>query len=501
MIKVLTTAQTKELDNFTINQAEIQSIELMERACQAFVDWFVDRFDSSNSVFVICGTGNNGGDGLGIARLLDELNYEVKIFIIQGKGIPSSDFKKNMRSLPPGLVATFLSKSDSVNFPTPHIIIDALFGSGLSRPLEGFYETVVNTINDIDAIRVAVDIPSGLFADGHTSSVSVKAHYTVSFQLPKLAFLLPECYEFVGEWYCVDIGLSKDFISDAASQNFVLDRFSIRSLIRHRKKFNHKGDFGHSLIVAGSLGKIGANILATRAALRTGSGLVTSLTPQCGYTAIQSSVPEAMVLVDSQENFLSQSPDISPFSAIGIGPGLGKDKETVGLLSNLLTNNNLPCVLDADAINILAENSELQSLIPANTILTPHPGEFRRLVGEWQNDFERLELQRNLSKRLNSIVVLKGAHTSISMPNGDVYFNSTGNPAMATAGSGDVLTGIITALLAQYYSPPEAALLGVYLHGMAGDSASKGRYSIIASDIIAQIPKALSRLTFKHITE
>jgi len=501
MIKILTTAQTKKLDDFTIKHGRIESIELMDCACQAFVDWFVDRFDSSNSVLVVSGTGNNGGDGLGIARLLAELKFKVELFVVQGSGTPSSDFKKNMRSLPANLVATILNKSDSVNLPTCNIIIDALFGSGLSRPLEGFYESVVHAINNVDATRIAVDIPSGLFADAHTDGISVRAHHTVSFQLPKLAFLLPECSEFVGEWHCVDIGLSKDFIDGSDSKNFVLDEVSVRNLIRQRKKFNHKGSFGHSLIVAGSLGKIGANILATKSALRTGSGLVTSLTPRSGYTAIQGSVPEAMVIVDSEENFLSQLPDIGSFSAIGIGPGLGKDKRTISFLSDLLSKNKLPCVLDADALNILAENSELQSLIPANSILTPHPGEFRRLVGDWRNDFERLDLLRSLSNRLNSIVVLKGAHTSISLPDGNVYFNTTGSPAMATGGSGDVLAGIITALLAQHYPPHEAAILGVYLHGLAGDFASKGRYSIIATDIISQIPLTLSWLTSSHIAE
>ncbi len=493
MIKILSTSQIKELDAFTIKNEPIASIDLMERACSGFVEWFIERYDSSKSVLVICGTGNNGGDGLGIARLLSWMPYNITVLIVQSSS-ESEDFQKNLKRLPPHVDQSVIQNPVHFGLPSSDIIIDALFGSGLSRPLEGIQAKVVSAMNQSNAIRIAVDIPSGLLADSHTFGPVVQAHHTVTFQLPKLSFLLPYNYSTVGEWHMVDIGLSRKFIAQASTRNYLVDEIGIQELIRPRKKYSHKGDFGHSLIIGGSLGKMGANILATKAALRTGSGLVTSLVPKCGYTAIQSSLPEAMALMDPQENFLSHMPDIRPFNSIGIGPGIGKNKLTIEFVKAFFESQDIPCVIDADALNILSENGSVQNLIYPNSILTPHPGEFRRLVGEWQNDFERLELQRQLATRLKSIVVLKGAHTSIAMPTGEVYFNTTGNPAMATGGSGDVLTGILTALLAQQYPPQDAALLGVFLHGLAGDLASKNRHAIIASDIIEEIPFAFQWL-------
>jgi ADP-dependent NAD(P)H-hydrate dehydratase / NAD(P)H-hydrate epimerase len=497
MIKILSNSQIKELDSSTIQEEKIRSFDLMERACSAFVDWFIQRFGATTSILIVCGTGNNGGDGLGIARLLAYMPFQIKVVIIEGSS-ESADFKENLKQFPATIEKKIISASGGIELPSSEIIIDALFGTGLSRPLDGVYASVVKTINQSQATIISVDIPSGLFSDAHTDGPTVRAHHTVTFQLPKLSFLLPQSHASVGECHIVDIGLSQQFISKANTNNYLIDEPSIKEIIRPRKKFGHKGDYGHSLIVAGSLGKIGANILATQAALRTGSGLVTSMIPKCGYTAIQSIVPEAMAIVDPNDDYLCHLPNLNGFTSIGIGPGIGKEKKTVGLLSSLLRSRTQPCVLDADALNILSENLEMQSSIPPNSILTPHPGEFKRLAGQWGNDFERLELQRKLSDRLRAIIVLKGAHTSIALPNGEVFFNSTGNPAMATGGSGDVLTGMITALLAQQYPPHEAAILGVYWHGLAGDMAAKIRHTIIASDIISQIPIAIKSLTSSH---
>jgi ADP-dependent NAD(P)H-hydrate dehydratase / NAD(P)H-hydrate epimerase len=494
MIKILSTPQIKDLDAFTIKQQNIPSIQLMERACLAFTDYFIKRFDTSQTILVVCGTGNNGGDGLGIARLLTLMSCNVKVYVIRGGASESNDFKENLSVLPSSVERVTIQGNDEIQFPESDIIIDALFGSGLSKPLEGIYAKAVEAMNAKKAIRVAVDIPSGLFSDAHSSGVIVKAHFTISFQVPKLCFFLPQYYMYVGQWSIVDIGLDKGFIEKVNVNYLLLDESSIKKLIKARNKFDHKGHHGHSLIVAGSKGKIGANILATRAALRTGSGLVTSLVPACGQVALQTAVPEAMTLIDPEEDFLTQLPDIKSFSSIGVGPGIGLEKRTNHFLSSLFSHEVIPSVIDADALNILSENREMQRLVSPNSILTPHPGEFRRLVDNWGNDFDRLVKQRALSARLKSIIVLKGAHSSISFPNGDVYFNSSGNPSMATGGSGDVLTGILTSLLAQGYIPQEAALIGVYLHGLAGDLAAKERHTIIASDIIEQIPFALKRL-------
>ncbi|MFM7850436.1 MAG: NAD(P)H-hydrate dehydratase, partial [Flammeovirgaceae bacterium] len=384
------------------------------------------------------------------------------------------------------------SEFDTHNFD---IIIDAIFGSGLSRPASGVYAQVMNAINESKAKVVAVDVPSGLYVNKHSSGDIVKAHYTVSFQLPKLAFLLPENEKYVGEWAVVDIGLSKDFVRNTNCDYFFVDKKSTGKLLKPRHRFSHKANYGHALLLAGSYGKIGACVLAARAALRAGVGLLTIGSPKCGYNILQTSVPEAMVQPDEADKYLSKLSELN-YQTVGVGPGIGKHPETAEVLKNLLSNFRQPMVLDADALNILAENSSLFSFVPKNSILTPHPKEFERLIGRWGNDFERLEKQKQLSKQYHWVIVLKGANSSITSPRGEVFFNSTGNAGMATAGSGDVLTGILTALLAQGYESTEAAVLGVYLHGLAGDLAAYdiGQDSLMASDIITYLPQAFRAL-------
>jgi hydroxyethylthiazole kinase-like uncharacterized protein yjeF len=345
-------------------------------------------------------------------------------------------------------------------------------------------------------VRVAIDIPSGLMADSISQGPVVEARYTISFQLPKLAFLLPQNQRFVGAWKVVDIRLSKEFLQTINTSFFYLGLKDARKILKPRSTFDHKGDFGHALVVAGSYGKLGAAVLASRAALRAGVGLLTVHVPQCGYSVLQTAVPEAMVDVDAHDAYLTNHQELDHYSTIGIGPGLGKDAETVNALASILSNFKNPVVIDADALNILSEHRALQEFIPAGSILTPHPKEFQRLAGAWKDDFERLEKQKKLAAQLNVVVIVKGAYSSIASPDGTVYFNSTGNPGMATGGTGDVLTGILTALLAQGYSPVEAACLGVYVHGLAGDIAArhKGMVSMIASDVIDHLPEAFQKL-------
>jgi NAD(P)H-hydrate epimerase len=496
MIKILTSAQTRELDQYTIDHEPIASIDLMERACQAFTDWFITRFRQEKKIGVVCGTGNNGGDGLGIARKLKELGYPVDVWVVHGSN-ESADFKINLDRL-----ASYIKVSKISQSPTPDlfrgsdILIDALFGSGLSRPAEGIYADVISAVNESSAVRIAVDIPSGLSADSSSQGVVVQADHTVSFELPKLAFLLPENQNAVGEWHLVNIGLSKEFVKTVSCQHFFVDARSIKKILRPRNKFSHKGSYGHALLVAGSFGKMGACILAAKATLRSGVGLLTVHVPNCGYPIIQTSVPEAMASADISENFFTSiSGDLS-YTAIGIGPGLGVDGETINAFAKTLKHFKSPMVIDADGLNILAEHQELFSLAPKESILTPHPKEFERLVGKWANDFDRLELQKKFSARHELIVVVKGAHTVTVFPDGQVYFNSTGNPGMATGGSGDVLTGLLTGLLAQGYSPQDAALLGVYLHGLAGDLGAQdlSMESLTASDLIDYLPEAFKKL-------
>ena len=495
MLKILNTTQIKALDEFTIKHEPIASIDLMERACHAFVSWFTRHFDITKRVGIICGTGNNGGDGLGIARLLKEWGYPLNVWIVQGPIPESPDFKINLQRLNGKVEASeIITETDQGLFADQDILIDAIFGSGLSRPPEGIYAQAIRCINRTNAIRIAVDIPSGLMADKSSGGEIVQAHHTVTFQLPKLSFLLPESGSAVGDWNVVNIGLSQEFIHQAENNYFLVEKIDIKKILHGRSKFSHKGNFGHALLIAGSHGKMGAAILGARAAMRSGLGLLTVHVPQCGYEIIQTSVPEAMVSVDESDTIFSMVPKTENFNSIGIGPGIGQDKQTAKALATLLEFVGKPMVLDADAITILGANRELIQRIPKGNILTPHPKEFERLADSWATDFERLDKQVDFSRKTNTIVLLKGAHTSITTPEGKVYFNNTGNPGMATAGSGDVLTGLVTGFLAQGYTSEESALLGAWIHGLAGDCAFNkvGEEALIASDIIDYLPEAFA---------
>lgn len=499
MIKILNTHQIKSLDASTIQHEPILSIELMERACRSFTSWFTERFTALNKVGVVCGAGNNGGDGLGVARMLLEWGSPVKVWVVKGSVPMTEDFKVNLEKLQARSADIFeiVTESDQGLFAGCDILIDALFGSGLSRPAEGIYAQAIRCMNQAAAIRIAIDIPSGLMADKPSVEPVVRAQHTVTFQLPKLAFFLPESHAYTGQWTVVDIGLDKSYIRSADTVYYYFTQKAAKKIMKPRSKFDHKGDFGHGLMVAGSYGKIGAAVLSSRAALRSGIGLLTTHVPKCGYSILQSAVPEAMVDVDAHEGYLTNHQELDHYTVIGAGPGLGKDKETVEALGSILRHFKKPVVIDADGLNILAEHRELLEHVPAGSVLTPHPKEFQRLVGKWANDFERLEKQKQLAAQLNSVIVLKGAYTSVAAPDGNVYFNSTGNPGMATGGTGDVLTGVVTALLAQGYAAIDAARLGVLIHGLSGDlaAAEKGMVSLTASDVIDYLPEAFKKIS------
>lgn len=497
MIKIVTADQIKAWDEFTIREESIASIDLMERACQAFVTWFVERYDSSHKIGIVCGTGNNGGDGLGVARLLNDWHYPVKVWIVRGSGTESIDFVTNLKRLNSKIsVSEITSSADCELFADRAILIDAIFGSGLSRPVEGIYAKVIDCLNKANKIKIAIDIPSGLSIDHPSTGAIFKADQTVSFQIPKLAFLQPENQHWVGEIHVVDIGLNKKYLNDVKVTHFLVTLKSVKRILKPRSRFDHKGKFGHALLIAGSTGKMGACILSARATLRSGAGLLTVHVPRNGYSIIQTAVPEAMATTDQSTDFFSGRDVESFFTTIGIGPGLGQANETVQGFEYLLKNFNRPMVIDADALNILSSNPELQKLIPEGSVLTPHPGEFVRLVGEWKNDFEKLDKLKELAARLQSIIILKGAYTAIATPDRNIYFNSTGNPGMATGGSGDVLSGVLTGLLAQEYSSLEASITAVYVHGLAGDLAvrEKGEISLIAGDIIDYLSAAFKKV-------
>ncbi|HEY3403862.1 MAG TPA: NAD(P)H-hydrate dehydratase [Ohtaekwangia sp.] len=498
MMRILSAKQIRELDANTIAHEPVASIDLMERACHAFVQWFAEHIEATKKIGIVCGTGNNGGDGLGIARMLNDWNYSVKVWIVRGPVPESTDFQTNLSRLKDKRIEIFdiINESDKGLFHDRDVLIDAVFGSGLSRTPEGIYAQVINCINQTDVTRIAVDIPSGLMADSCSAEPIVKAHYTVSFQMPKLAFLFPGSHPYVGKWTMVDIGLNKSYIKNTDTPHFYFTAKDARRMIRKRSTFDHKGTFGHSLLIAGSSGKIGAAVLSARAALRSGTGLLTIHIPRCGYQIIQSSVPEAMASIDLHEDHVTECKALQNYSAVGIGPGLDQHPETVKAFRKILEEYKRPMVIDADALNMLAVHSELLSLVPAGSILTPHPKEFERIVGNWTDDFHKLEKLKTLASQLKSVVVLKGAYSAVATADKKVYFNSSGNPGMATGGSGDVLTGILTGLLAQRYDSADAARLGVYLHGLAGDLAVQGtgEYSLIASDLIHSLPAAFQRV-------
>lgn len=501
-MKILSASQQREADAYTIAHEPIPSIRLMERAAQACVQRMLDKdrplWSGRPEIHVVCGMGNNGGDGLAIARMLAARKYKIQVWLIRHAEKASADFKQNekrLKSIKSVKVKWVHSASELPSaLVEGAVVIDALFGSGLNRPAEALAASAIQWMNRSGRKVISVDLPSGLSADSPIAPGTpvVQASHTLTFQSPKLSFLLPSSGNFAGNFSILDIGLHPDYISGVPCRNHFLLRKEVALMKRHRSGFSHKGSYGHALMVAGSLGMMGAAVLSSRSCLTAGAGLVTARIPRCGYTVLQTANPEVMVEVDESETMLSGKIDTSRYDAIGIGPGLGTAEETARSFKLLIQEYKRPMVIDADAINILAENKTWLAFLPPNSVLTPHPGEFRRLAGEWENDLQRLELQREMAQRFGVYIVLKGAHSSIACPDGTVYFNSTGNPGMATAGSGDVLTGMLTGLLAQGYDPKEASLLGVYLHGLAGDLAREehGEEAMIARNIIENIGKA-----------
>lgn len=504
-MKIFSATQIKELDAYTIANEPIASIELMERAAQTFVTWFIQKFpDEDTPIYIFCGPGNNGGDGLAVARLLHQRFYPVTVYACQIGSDASPDFQKNWQRLPRNSEMKIFSIWQDDYLPELSqnaIVIDAIFGSGLNRPIEGYWATLITYLNEQALTRVAIDVPSGLYTDQHTEGICIKAHKTFTFEMPKLAFVFPENYDKVGEWYYESIQLHADFINKTSTNYYYLDQNMMQTFIRKRQKYDHKGTYGHALLITGSYGKIGATILSARACLRSGVGLLSLHVPKCAYSILQISVPEAMVSVDRHEFYFSEAPTIERYQAIGIGCGLDTKKTSAEALEILLEESKTPLVIDADGLNLIAKNKNLMGKIPKNSILTPHPKEFSRLFGEAADDFARNNLQRLMAQELGVYIILKGAHTCIAAPDGTCYFNSTGNPGMATGGTGDVLTGILTGLFAQQYSALEAAILGVYLHGLAGDlaAAEVGQEALIAGDLIEYLGKAFGKLENKRM--
>jgi len=496
-MKILSKEQIYEGDKITIERQGISSADLMERAGIQIFDWLHKRMQGAQvPIQVFCGIGNNGGDGLVLSRHLVTHGYNVKTYVVNCSDKRSKDFLTNydrIKTVTRNWPTLLSCKEEFPEIDPDDIIVDAIFGIGLNRQADNWVKELFQHFRASKAFTLSIDMPSGLYANKipEDDNGVVWAGYVLSFQSPKLVFFLPDTGKFLKEWEVLDIGLDFEYLSTIKTEANLMGKLEVLPMYKQRDKFSHKGDFGHSLIIGGSYGKIGAVTLASRAALNIGAGLVTAYVPKCGYTILQTAFPETMVISDVNEKFISSIDfEIRP-TVIAFGIGIGTHIKTIATFEAFLKQNKLPLVIDADGINIISKKKTLLKLLPKNCVLTPHPKELERLIGKWNDDFEKLKKVITFSKKHNLIIVIKGANT-ITVFKDKLYINSTGNPGLATAGSGDVLTGIICGLISQGYSNIEAAIFGVYLHGKAGDIAAMdyGYESVIASHIINYLGEA-----------
>lgn len=503
-MKIFTSAQIHELDKYTIEHEPISSIDLMERAAKALSRAIEEEWTNRTPIVVFAGPGNNGGDALAISRILAEDGYSVSVFLFNVLNHLSEDCAANKQRLIDGKKVKSFTEI-TLNFDPPELttdtlVIDGLFGSGLNKPLAGGFAAMVKYINQSSAQVVSIDIPSGLMCEDNTYNIHqniIHADLTLTLQQKKLSMLLADNQAYIGRLKVLDIRLSPTYISATDSQYRILEESDIRSRILNRNDFAHKGSMGSALIIAGSYGMAGAAVLCTKACLRSGAGKVYTHTPRRNYDIMQISVPEAILQTDHEETYFSETVDTEAYNAMAIGPGLGMQENTAITLISQIRRATCPMVIDADAINILGNHRAWIQQLPKDIILTPHPKEFDRLAGATSNGcYDRLHRAQQMAEHLQAYIILKGHYSALCMPDGHIEFNPTGNSGMATAGSGDVLTGIITALLARGYSEADACRVGMYLHGLAGDLAAKdlGKESLIASDIIAYLPQAFLRV-------
>lgn len=490
-MKIFTAKKIRQCDEFTIANEPVASIQLMERAAQACIYWISEYCKIHKSFVIFCGNGNNGGDGLAIARLLYLKGFDVDVFVKNVKGDFSQDAATNLKRLKDfsGIGIKEFKDFQQEKITEQTICIDALFGTGLSRKIEGEELKIIEKLNALQNKKISIDIPSGLFADKNLDEDSAvfKADYTLSFQFWKRSFLYPETGKYTGKVVILDIGLHSQYINETPATHFTIDDEVIEKIFKSRNEYSHKGSFGKAGIIGGSYGKIGAAVLSVKAALKSGAGLVFAYSPKCGYEILQTSSPEAMFM-EGGENYI-ENIEIDQDMVLGIGPGLGTHQETEVSLLNFLRVGSSPLVLDADALNIISKNPSSLQLIPENSIITPHPKEFERLFGKTKDSFERSDLAVQKAVELKIYIVLKDHHTQVVTPEGNIFYNITGNSGLAKGGSGDILTGILTSLLAQGYSSENAAVLGVWLHGKSADFAAEkhSKESMQPSDVIKEL--------------
>lgn len=497
-MKIFANHQIKDLDTYTIEHEPITSIDLMERAARKIYYAIIKRWNKLQPITVFAGPGNNGGDALAVARMLHKEGYTVTCYLFNPMNKLSVDCETNKEKLEKSGIANFSEVESQFKPPIltqDDVVIDGLFGSGLNKPLSGGFAAVVKLINASDATVVSIDVPSGLMGEDNSFNQTqhiIKADYTFCFEFPRLSFLFAENQTYLGEWEVLPINLHPDAINQTYTPYKITTLSDIQGKLKKRPLFSHKGTFGHALLIAGSKGMAGASILSAKACLRSGIGLLTIHAPICNLQILQTTVPEAITQIDAHESCFACPVETQKYNAIGIGPGLGESPESELAFLDLLEQVNIPLVLDADALNFIGRNKNSIKNIPYDTILTPHPKELDRIIGNCTNSYSRLSQATDLAQATRSYIVLKGAYTTIITPDGNCYFNPTGNPGMATGGSGDILTGIILALLAQGYSSFDASLIGTYVHGLAGDLAkeNKGEIGMTAQDIVDYLPLA-----------
>jgi|SRR5690625_2494693 len=497
-MKIFTAQQIKQADENTLISQQITSLELMERAAdKAFLALLKKYKNTSVSFKIFCGVGNNGGDGLVIARKLMEKEFDVQVFIVKYSSHFSSDFQENLKRLEKVENSTITFLEENSDFPelgTDVILIDSIFGIGLNRMLPKWIQDLIDNLNHSKLPIISIDIPTGMLANLPKINQSIiRASETLTFQHPKFSFFLPETAEYTGKVKVLDIDLDTTSLK---SDIKLIKRKSIRKIYKSRKLFSHKGTFGHVLLAGGSKGMMGSMILSSKAALRAGAGKATALIPKSGNDILQIAVPELMTIRSEGKTKLSDFKKLSfTPEVICFGMGAGKDPKTVEFFEELIKSAKNPIVIDADGLNILSENKNLLKNIPANSVLTPHPKELQRLIGPWKNDFEKIEKTQNLALQHQLIILIKGYFTLV-ISGKKIFINPSGNPGMATAGSGDVLSGIIAGLMAQNYSPEHAAVMGVWIHGKAGDLAAKknSQEAMVAGDISEFIGKVFLQL-------
>lgn len=497
-MKIFNAEKIKEVDKLTTEGQHVTSFDLMEQAAlQAFL-WIVNHFHDKKTVYhIFCGVGNNGGDGLAIARMLKQNYFDVHVYVIPFSKKMSADFESNLERLKEcNLKYEVVSEvSDFPDIAENHVIVDAIFGIGLTRMMEKWIQQIVQKINYHQSYTISIDVPSGLFLDKKTT-IAIQSDVVLTFQIPKLSFYIPDNEQFINEIVILSIDLDEKAIDAIPTNYFYTDLNEIKKRYKPISKFSHKGTQGHVLLIGGCFGKIGSMVLASQAALRSGCGLATVYAPKCGYEILQTASPEVMVITDENYHKITKIDfDFQP-KAIGIGMGIGQEYETANAFHSFLKINTIPLIIDADALNILSEHQEWLKLLPKNSILTPHPRELERLIGSWEDDFEKIEKVKFFAKENHLVVLIKGAYTLI-IDERNVFVNSSGNQALATGGSGDVLSGMIASFRAQGYQAVDAALLGVYFHGRTADIAMKdmGYEGFIASDIIKYLGKVFLELS------